>query len=362
MSYFKPLNSNENNLHIIRASIDNTGNISKPSTNQLPSSFSSTYISNNGRGNAAILLRYPNVFNSNDIPSVLFGSSSLNLNISEKNSTNCIINSSTNVLPNIDVMIVGSKASGPVFAISNRGWKFSTNLNNDNLLYSEMKTGIGTDDPQFNLSVASNISIIPNTIKSSQVISNKLQNYYMNIIDIDTSNAIISMPAATSNGQLIDIAIGNVEIVNNNVVLNMTSNILTSSGDNLVLQNKGDSVSLCSYNNKWLVINKNITPISVTTINYNKMDVTSYLFSTLVNGKLTVLNIDSNITINLPVSTTYDGTVIDMVVSSVTAPYRANLLIGNILCNPSTSSLVLSNIADKIKLLATGSKWLILDK
>ena len=39
MSYFKPLNSNENNLHIIRSTISGNGTILYPSTNQLPSSF-----------------------------------------------------------------------------------------------------------------------------------------------------------------------------------------------------------------------------------------------------------------------------------------------------------------------------------
>jgi len=36
MSYFKPLNSNENNLHIIRSTISGNGTILYPSTNQLP--------------------------------------------------------------------------------------------------------------------------------------------------------------------------------------------------------------------------------------------------------------------------------------------------------------------------------------
>lgn len=364
MSYFKPLNSNENNLHIIRASIDSTGKITKPSTNQLPSSFSVTQFNDNGLGKAYLTVNYSGIFSSTDIPSIFIEPQSniYSLYISNKTQTQCTITSSGSTVPNVDIVIIGTKISGPVFAVSNRGWKYSTNTFNDNLLYSDMIVGIGTDDPKYNLSITGNIGIIPNIIKSSNVITSKLLNYYLNIIDIDNSNCTISLPESSNNGHLLNICIGNIDISDRNVVFDMNSNILTNNTQNLVLQNKGDTVNLCSYNKKWILVNKNIQPISNVKINYNNILASTYdnnTFSTLTNGKLNIFKIDSNINISLPSSSLTDGIIIDMIVGNIINPYVANVNINNIITNK--SSIILSQNSDKLKLIGYESKWLVLD-
>jgi hypothetical protein len=364
MSYFKPLNSNENNLHIIRASIDNTGKITKPSINQLPSSFSVQQFNDNGNGKAYLLVNYSGIFNSSDIPSILIETeSNINtLSITNKTNTQCTITSSGNTIPILDIVIIGTKLSGPVFAVSNRGWKYSTNSFNDNLLYSDMIVGIGTDDPKYNLSITGNIGIIPNIIKSSNVITSKLLNYYLNIIDIDNSNITISLPESSNNGQLLNICIGNIDINDRNVVFDMNSNIIITNTQNLVLQNKGDTINLCSYNKKWIVTNKNIQPIPNVKINYNNILSSGYdnnTFSTLTNGKLNIFKIDSNINISLPSSSINDGIIIDMIVGNIINPFVANVNVNNLITNK--TSIILSKNSDKLKLLGYESKWLVLD-
>jgi len=362
MSYFKPLNSNENNLYIIRASIDNTGNITAPSKNQLPSTFTSIKTDPYN-----IQINYNNIFNSSIPPSIFAiptKDSSGPLNIIDKNTSNCIIRSSNYAaMPNIDIMIVGPQSTGPVFAVSNRGWKFSTNLN-QKLLYSDadMLVGIGTDNPNFNFTINGNYGVIPNEIRSSELVSSDLLNYYLNIINIDTSKTI-SLPSTTNDGQLLNIVIGNSVNQDGKITLDIYSNILSSSQFNIILQTIGDSISLCSYNNKWIITNTNINQIATSPIYYNSLSTSQYnsetFNSTLLNNQLTVLTVDSNTTISLPRSMYYDGKIIDLVVGQVINSSISNISNNYILPN---SQINLNNIGDKVKLLAKGDNWLILDR
>ena len=368
MSYFKPLNSNENNLHIIRASIDNTGTIVQPTSNQLPRNFYSSSVEIDAKGNAFITITYPLTFNPSDIPSVFVeNQSAKNMYTLNKTNSSVEIHSSTSTFSNIDVAIIGQKSNGPVFAVSNRGWKYSTRNQNysayDDLIYTDMFVGINTDNPTFNITTAGNICYIPNKVTNTSIDSMNLLNSYLNIIDINTpSNTTISLPTASNDGQLINITIGNVTQQNTYVILDTTTNIINNIA-NLQLQNKGDSINLCSYNNSWLITGYNIqtAPSLVNpAVRYNNINASSFSFNAIANGLLTILNLDANLIINLPVSGPYNGYVVEMVVgnANIVQNNTANLLVGNIITNKSFINL--SNISDKIKLIGTLNGWLVI--
>jgi len=372
MSYFKPLNSFENNLNIIRVSIDENGNLLKPSFNQLPISFQCSRRNDPITGNEIIQIEYPFVYNLTDIPSVFVEtlSDSSVMYVSSKTSSTVNISSSNGIFSKIDVAIIGTQPNGPVFAVSNRGWKYSSKKkgaeNNygyiiDNFIYSDMLVGINTDNPTFNLTTAGNICFVPNDIPNTSINAMDLLNNYLNIIDINTaSNTTISLPEASNNGQLLNITIGNVNVQNTYVIIDTNSNILNNVS-NRVLQNKGDTISLCSYNNQWLITGYNVqtTPTLVNpAVQYNSINASTFSFNSVANGLLTVLNLDANLTINMPEADPYNGYIVEMVVGNVAENYSANLLIGNIITNK--QSINLSNISDKIKLLGTLNGWLVI--
>jgi len=355
MSYFKPLNSNENNLHIIRATIDSSANIIKPSVNQLPYNFSVQKVDSSSN---VIIVNYPNIFNSTDIPSVFIESTINSINVTNKESSNCTITSSLNELPTFDIFIIGTKTNGPVFAVSNRGWKYSTNTLNNELIYSDMLVGVNTDDPTFNLTINGNLGIVPNILLSSTINGNSVLNNTLNIIQLDVSNTL-QLNAPTSDGQLLHILVGSISINNTNLTIDLSSNIITSDTINIVLQNTGDSISFYSYNKNWLLYNKNISAVQQNAISYNTMNSSSYDFNIATNGYVTILNLDKTITIDLPISYNYNGYIIDMVVSDVINNSNINFVLSNITTNK--NPLTLANVCDKIKLLCVGNRWLVID-
>jgi hypothetical protein len=222
-----------------------------------------------------------------------------------------------------------------------------------------MLVGVNNDNPAFNLTVTGNIGTIPNIVQSSNITNSSLLNSYLNIIDLNSTNSI-SLPASNVNGQLLEIVVGNIILANQTLTFNMSSNIINTSNSNIILQNNGDSVSLCSYNNKWLMISKNIKPPVVNTILYNQVTTSSFSFNSIANGLLSLLTIDSNITISLPLATNFGGVVIELIIASVLVPSSSvTISLTNITTNRSTP-IVLSNISDKIKLLGIGTTWLII--
>jgi hypothetical protein len=347
MSYFKPLNSNENNLHIIRASFDSTGNLINPSSNQLPSSFSYTKIT------GSITLNYPNIFNSSDIPVVFIEANSSTIHVTNKTSTSCIINTSTLAF---DVFILGTKANGPVFAVSNRGWKYTNNQQSNDIIYSDMLVGINNDNPHFNLTLNGTLGILPNQINSSSINSNQIVQNTINVINLDSSNTL-QMSSPSNNGELLYLFINSISNNGSTLTIDITSNLVTSVASNIVLQKVGDSVSLYSYNSKWLVYNTNIGTTKQNVLNYNILNASSYDFNVVTNGYLTVMTIDQYLTLDLPVNSNYNGYVIDMVISNIASlGSNINFVLSNITTNK--NSLTLSNISDHVKLLCTGNKWL----
>jgi len=272
-------------------------------------------------------------------------------------------NITTTEMPTIDLLIVGTRPTGPVFAVSNRGWKYATNITNDNLLYSDMKVGINTDNPLFNLSHRGNIGFSTNILSTTNIIPTDLLNNYMNVVNIDDANVIISMPGSIQNGQLVDITIGQINIQNRQFELDISSNILNSFDTNLLLRSVGDTVSLMGYNNQWLVINKQVTPMSSSVVNKKNIIYTSTInYDLLLNGYLNILTFDSTIstTINLPSNDYYDGVYVDIVVGQkdINNTSTVSFLMGNIIA--SSDNLVLNNISDRLKFIGLQNQWLLI--
>lgn len=367
MSYFKPINSTENNLHIIRATIDRVGNILYPTLNQLPIGFSTQYFTETISTPTYIKINYPNIFKSTDIPAVFITSSVGNpgdpvvLFVTSKGTNYCTVstNDFVNVIHTFDIYIIGIKPIGPVFAISNRGWKFSTNVTNDNIVYSDMLIGINTDNVKFNLSTAGNIGYIPNITDTATVISSKLLNYYVNIITISDTSATISLPQAAADGQFLQIIAGTVSNQFSNITFDITSNVFSSYTSNLVLQTQGDSLSLLSYNNNWLIINQQIFSTTIPKQSYNDVNLTSFDPTVILNGNLSILNLDTTLEYDVPADSKYNGLYLDLLVGGQINDYYLNLHLANIIT--SKPALVLSNICDHVRLFKTTNKWIMVE-
>jgi hypothetical protein len=383
MSYFKPLNSNENNLHMIRVNIKADGTLNSPTSNQLPPNFT---IDKSDISKKNITINYPNVFTSGTIPSIFITleGSTASAQITSINSTSCTFNNSSK---NSEILIIGPKASGPVYAISNRGWKLSTNLQNENLIYSDMKVGIMNDNAEFNLDIKGTVGIIKNYMTSNAINDTNMLNSYYNIIQL-INDVSISLLPPIRDGQLLNIIIGDNDSSNLNNrlillrgagtnVLNTVSNIVLQSG-NIVLQSVGDSISLIGYNSKWIVINTYIQNISyvetIPKIKYNIILASAYdsdtinSLKTFINGNISLLNLDQDITINLESNINNDGATIELIISHNgdsnfnSFDYKATINKTNIIYNDTNSiSLILTNISDRIKLLGVGTKWLVLE-
>ena len=367
MSYFKPINSTENNLHIIRATIDPGGNILFPTINQLPVGFSTEYFSQTSTSPAYIKINYPDIFKSTDSPGVFITpsvgdqASPVVLFVTSKGSNFCTIstNDYVNTINTFDIYIIGLKPIGPVFAISNRGWKFSTNASNDNIVYSDMLIGINTDNVKFNLSTAGNIGYVPNITDTATVINNDLLNHYLNIISISDTPAIISLPQPDTDGKFLQIIAGTVSNEFSNITFDITSNVFSNYTSNIVLQTQGDSISLLSYNSNWLIVNQQIFTINIPTVSYNDVNLTTLDPKVILNGNISILNLDTTIEYDVPADSKYNGLYLDLLVGNKTNDYYLNLILSNIIT--SKPALVLSNICDHVKLFKTSDKWITVE-
>jgi hypothetical protein len=367
MSYFKPLNSPENNLHFIRLSVTNNGTKIYPPLDQLPYIFT---LQPSFSFNQYLTVYYQGLFDNNDIPSVFVSSNVQIPSVITKTDGGFTFEApGLNYLPDLDIYIIGKKASGPVYAISNKGWNFTTRsidggegIHFDNIVYSNMLIGINNISPTFNLSHSGNIGFIPNELNSNRLDVNLLKNKNLNLIDIDVTNSIlIPSPALTItglpiNGQSLDLCISNV-IDNSSLILNPTNFSMTKLSS-ITLKSIGDSVSLHSYNNKWIITNKNINKIiPAYNIIYTNM---YYDPSIYLNGNVSILKLgDYNASINLPSSNGYDGKYVEMFVQSNTPSSHINFILSNITC--SKNSIVFKNIGDHVKLIGYKNKWLLVE-
>jgi hypothetical protein len=307
--YFRPPNSREQNLFIIRTSIDDltytnfTGNIlnnvaySSPSNIFLPPGFSLSY---NSTSYTLFTLDYTNA--KYEIPptvsfQIKFDLLTLNSNGPWYTSIVSVTNTQTKfyiyslqledgeIIPrypninNVDdsllkvglqMQIIGRTMTGPTFAIANQGWTYveSTNPSNDTI-YSAMPVGTNGVIPSFDLTIGGSYGYLggagnggnPSTTSLQNYtpteVMNNISNYYFFPIKLGTVNEVLTLPSVTNIGQEIVLLLN--QNPNNTIQLTISTTNTTLSSS-IVLQNEGDMVKFVALNkdgvgNRWVKIN-----------------------------------------------------------------------------------------------------------
>jgi hypothetical protein len=306
--YFRPPNSREQNLYIIRFSVDNlystnwNNNIlldasyTSPSKIFLPSNFTLSY----NTDNSFFTMDYTNA--KYEIPpsvtiQVKEGSTSdlpIGYNVSIINTTSTstqfylyymttTINedntlSSTATLPTLDILfqiglqvqIIGRTITGPTFAIANQGWTYveSSNASSDTI-YTSMNVGTNGVVPPFGLTIGGSYGYLGgggNGTRSNTTLTNysptdvinNINNYNFFPIVLQTTSETMTLPlVSTSNiGQEI-ILLLNQKIGNNTLTITTANTNLSS---NIVLSNEGDTVRFIAlakdgFPSRWVKLN-----------------------------------------------------------------------------------------------------------
>jgi len=306
--YFRPPNSREQNLFIIRFSVDN---LSK-------NNFTNNILNNNAYTSPAKVFLPPNLFLkynddfsftidytnakfeiaptvniqmkellTNSIPSIIgYYTSIINItNTSvtygiykttvDGNTVNPLIvdlNENTNPLLNvgIQIQIIGRTTTGPTFAIANQGWTYveSTEPNMDTI-YSTMNVGTKGVIPPFGLTIGGTYGYLGGAGNGGIANTTKLENYTpLEVIDninnysffpIKLSSTLtITLPEVTSDniGQEITLLIN----VNPSTYVLTISTTNTTLSSNIDLQSVGDSVKFVVLSTdesvvRWVKIN-----------------------------------------------------------------------------------------------------------
>jgi hypothetical protein len=306
--YFRPPNSREQNLFIIRASIDDltyynfTNKIllntayTSPSNIFLPPGI---FLSYNDASKTYFTLDYTNAkFEIPPTVNILVRDDLLDLNnngpwyvsISDVSKTqvkfyiysldilNGYIAPVYPIIDNVDnslqfvglqIQIIGRTLTGPTFAIANQGWTYveSTNPSNDTI-YSAMPVGTNGVVPPFDLTIGGSFGYLggagnggtPSTTSlqnytPSEVMAN-IPNYYFFPIKIGTTNETLSLPLVTNIGQEI-VLILNQNPYDSQLII---STVNTTMANDLVFQNEGDTVKFIALakdgvGNRWVKIN-----------------------------------------------------------------------------------------------------------
>jgi hypothetical protein len=288
--YFRPPNSREQNLYIIRFSVDNLyssnwnnnvlldASYTSPTKIFLPSNFTLSY----NPANSYFTMDYTNA--KYEIPpsvtiQVKDGSTSnlpIGYNVSIMNTTSTStqfylyymsasigqggVPSLTATLPTLDILfeiglqvqIVGRTITGPTFAIANQGWTYveSSNASSDTI-YTSMNVGTKGVVPPFGLTIGGSFGYLGgggNGTRSNTTLTNytptdvinNINNYNFFPIVLQNTSETISLPiVSTSNiGQEI-ILLLNQNL--NNKTLTITT-VNTNLSSNIVLDNEGDVV------------------------------------------------------------------------------------------------------------------------
>ena len=308
--YFRPPNSREQNLFIIRASIDNlsydnfTNNTlintayTSPANVFLPAGFSISY---NDITYTQFTIDYTNA--KYEIPPTVnfqMKNDLLSLNnnvpwytsIVSVSSTKTVfyiyslqildgdiipiypnINSTDNSLDNIgiQIQIIGRTTTGPTFAIANQGWTYveSTNPSNDTI-YTSLPIGTNGVIPSFNLTIGGTYGYlggsgnggIPDKTSLQNYtpteVTNNINNYYFFPIKLGSVSETITLPIVSVVGQEIVLLLNQNP---NNYTLTLET-INTTLQSPLLFQNEGDMVKLVGLNKdgiglRWVkIINK----------------------------------------------------------------------------------------------------------
>jgi hypothetical protein len=304
--YFRPPNSREQNLFIIRTSIDdlkfsnftngtlNSIAYTSPSNVFLPPGF---FLSYNNTGNTIFTMDYTN--SKYEIPPTITIQIKDNIvnteqpyyatltNISSTQAQFYIYSLSLvngNIVPvyplmdalnnslagiGIQIQIIGRTLTGPTFAIANQGWTYveSTNPANDTI-YSAMPVGTNGVVPSYDLTIGGSYGYlggagnggIPNTASLNNYTPTEMManvtNYHFFPIALSNINDTITLPVPTKFGQEIIIVLNQNP---NNLILTIgtTNTTLTSV---VTLQTEGDTIKFISLNKdgvgiRWVKIN-----------------------------------------------------------------------------------------------------------
>lgn len=292
--YFRPPNSREQNLFIVRTSIDdlkfsnftnstlNSTAYTSPSNVFLPPGF---FISYNNTGYTIFTVDYTNA--KYEIPPTInvqikdnivntqqpyyvtltnitatqaqFYIYSLNLvngNIVPAYPLMDAVNNSLSGI-GIQIQIIGRTLTGPTFAIANQGWTYveSTNPSNDTI-YSAMPVGTNGVVPSYDLTIGGSYGYlggsgnggIPNkaalnNYTPTEMMAN-VNNYHFFPVALSNINDTITLPVPTKYGQEVIIVLNQNP---NNLILTIgTTNTTLSSV--ITLQTEGDTIKFISLN------------------------------------------------------------------------------------------------------------------
>jgi len=306
--YFRPPNSREQNLFIIRTSIDNlsyanfTNSVlnntayTSPSNVFLPPGFSLSY---DDSTYTIFTIDYTNA--KYEIPptisfqikddllspnntgpwytsivsvtktSVVFYIYSLKIESGNVVPNYPTIDSIGDILSNIglQIQIIGRTLTGPTFAIANQGWTYveSTNPSNDTI-YSSMPIGTNGVIPSLDLTVGGTYGYLggsgnggnPNKTALENYTpaeaQNNINNYYFFPIKLTNINETITLPTVTTIGQEIVLLLNQNP---NNLQLTIATPNTTLSAP-LILEDEGDTVKFVALNkdgvgSRWVKIN-----------------------------------------------------------------------------------------------------------
>ena len=309
--YFRPPNSREQNLFIIRTSIDNMSYVNftnntlnntaytSPSNVFLPPGFSLSF---NSTSNTIFTIDYTNA--KYEIPPTLniqtkYDLETLNgigpwytsiLSVSNTQATFYIysliiengvitpnyplIVESENTLLNVglQIQIIGRTLTGPTFAIANQGWTYveSTNPSNDTI-YSAMPVGTNGVIPPFGLTIGGSYGYLggagnggnPSTTTlqnySPTEAMNNINNYYFFPIALGSINEVFTMPVATKIGKEVVIVL-NQNPNNVELAIAITNTAIDPVLPEIVLKAEGDTIKFVALNRdavglRWVKIN-----------------------------------------------------------------------------------------------------------
>lgn len=306
--YFRPTNSREQNLFIIRTSIDNLSYVNftnntltntaytSPANVFLPAGF---FLSYNNTSYTIFTVDYTNAkFEIPPTINIQIKDDLLNINNNGPWYTSIVSITSTQAIfyiyslqivdgnvvpryPNIDstddglldvglqIQIIGRTLTGPTFAIANQGWTYveSTNPSNDTI-YSAMPVGTNGVIPSFDLTIGGSYGYLggagnggnPNTTSLQNYtpteVVNNISNYYFFPIKLVSINETINLPIVSKIGQEI-VLILNQNPNNLQLTIATTNTTLTSA---ITLTTEGDMVKFVSLNkdgvgSRWVKIN-----------------------------------------------------------------------------------------------------------
>jgi len=274
---FRPFNSIEPNLHLIRLSVASDASITSPSSNYLPdnniagsgTTFSVT--KDNSSGNGRYIINYGSEVVFTEIPSafctVTNSGNNLIGHVHTLSKTGCYIyitNSSGNTATNsaFELTIIGPVRSGYTNTNTNKGWCISAQ-DSPNNIYTNMNVGIGVNNCSIpansfgGLTLAGGLSSYFETVTPSS--SNISMNYLISYLDgsAQSFNAILPDNSSAQNGAKNgQIKIIIMKVAGNNVSIPNTYVVSGGASKTITFNSQGDTIILVfnTTTNKWIPV------------------------------------------------------------------------------------------------------------